>query len=546
MSGNSAKTRTTIKNHLKKGLILAILVASGTMAYADEMESTVVRENGTANVLDATTSENQAAREIQVGDEIQSGDQFSQLSEDSGTTNGLDSARSEIGTVDVVEVAPLSEQEEFLQKLHDEFDLTKTEYYQLANQVKETRSKLESNKEEVSELQTQLNYFDDQIELASTKFLSALKQMTKTENEIVILFNEIDIKETALKSQKALLGEYITQLYVHGDTYLSLGVRGEIDAFKLLLADDDTGEILKEIQYLGVLEEAGARLVGRLDTMTEELRDSYEALEEKRLAYSKLEKQLKNQKELLETQKESKENLLQITKAQDEIYRELLRQSVEEQQESFAEVQAFKDSILFIEEKIAEEGDAFDVSKYEDLVGKRFMSVYEFQKNTVSSEGFVWAVSPKRGISAYFRDPSYRAYFGVGHNAIDIRASQGTPVRAVTEGVVYRAKDNGYGYSYITLVHHDGLMTNYGHVSEISVEEGQVVYAGEVIGLSGGMPGTKGAGYMTTGPHLHLEFIANGDYTDPLRYLPLEVLDEESAHALPESYWDDWERAILE
>ena len=241
-----------------------------------------------------------------------------------------------------------------------------------------------------------------------------------------------------------------------------------------------------------------------------------------------------------------KDNLLQITRAQDDIYRDLLKQSLEEQGEAFAEIRAFKDSILFIEEKMAEEGEAFDVSKYEDIVGKRFMSVYEFRRTASVPGEFTWPVAPDRGISAYFRDPSYRAHFGVGHNAIDIRAAQGTPVRAVAEGVVYKAKDNGFGYSYVTLVHHDGLMTNYGHISEIAVEEGQVVYGGEVIGLSGGMPGTKGAGYMTTGPHLHLEFIVNGGFTDALRYLPLEVLDEESVHALPESYWDDWERAVLE
>jgi murein DD-endopeptidase MepM/ murein hydrolase activator NlpD len=296
---------------------------------------------------------------------------------------------------------------------------------------------------------------------------------------------------------------------------------------------------------MGILEETGDRLVAKLSELTTQLADARADLEAKKASLEKLQTELEAQKDNLTAQKAAKENLLALSKNQDEIYRELLKQSLEEQEESLAEIQAFKESIAFIEQKIAEEGDNFDVSKYEDLVGKKFMTLYEFQKSASEAGDFIWPVIPDRGLSAYFHDPSYQGYFGVQHNAVDIRADQGTPIRAAADGVVYKAKDNGTGYSYIVVVHHDDLMTTYGHVSNIMVEEGQVVSAGDVIGLSGGMPGTKGAGYMTTGPHLHFEVMKNGAYVDPLRFLNLEILSEESAKALPEEYWDDWERAVL-
>jgi murein DD-endopeptidase MepM/ murein hydrolase activator NlpD len=131
---------------------------------------------------------------------------------------------------------------------------------------------------------------------------------------------------------------------------------------------------------------------------------------------------------------------------------------------------------------------------------------------------------PGRGITAYFHDGAYRDFYGVPHEAVDIRAYQGSPVVAAAPGVVFKAKDNGFGYNYIAIVHSGGLVTVYGHISEIMVKKDDVVRAGDLIGLSGGMPGTRGAGFMTTGPHLHFEVIDNEVHHDPLDYLPLEPM----------------------
>ena len=133
---------------------------------------------------------------------------------------------------------------------------------------------------------------------------------------------------------------------------------------------------------------------------------------------------------------------------------------------------------------------------------------------------FEWPVEPALGISAHFDDAGYRARFGFLHKAIDIPVNQNSIVYSVADGTVEKISDQGMGFNSIVIRHDGGYATLYGHVTEFLVAEGDDVSMGDAVAKSGGMPGTKGAGRMTTGPHLHLEMFKDGEAVDPLPLLP--------------------------
>ena len=98
------------------------------------------------------------------------------------------------------------------------------------------------------------------------------------------------------------------------------------------------------------------------------------------------------------------------------------------------------------------------------------------------------------------------------HSALDIRASRGTPIKASNGGqVAYAGWMSGYG-KVVVIQHSNGYSTLYGHCSSISVNKGQRVSAGEVIGRVGSTG-------RATGPHVHFELRQGNRPVNPLQYL---------------------------
>ena len=96
------------------------------------------------------------------------------------------------------------------------------------------------------------------------------------------------------------------------------------------------------------------------------------------------------------------------------------------------------------------------------------------------------------------------------HTGTDYAAAQGTPVRAIGDGVVvFAGKKGGYG-NMIDIRHRNGMVSRYGHMRNFAtgVRPGQRVTMGSTIGYVG-MTG------YATGPHLHFEIRVDGVARNP-------------------------------
>jgi murein DD-endopeptidase MepM/ murein hydrolase activator NlpD len=316
-------------------------------------------------------------------------------------------------------------------------------------------------------LSNQVSTLNQSIAKINLEVQSAELEMETINLKIENTQLKIQAKEREIGDQKETIAEVLRDLHVQQQKSSTL---------EILLLNDNFSDFISELDRLESMQDS---LVG----------------ETERTELDTLKGILDNKKGTLDSQKSTKNTLMIVTEGQESKFQQLLQQAKEEQEQANSD-------IVYLE-KVARE----KLNR-------------QLKEEQITSEGLMWPVSSRR-VTAYFHDPDYPYRYIFEHPAIDIATPQGSPIVAADTGYVAKARDGGQtGYSYIMLIHADGLSTVYGHVNQISVSNDQLVGKGQIIGYSGGLPGTRGAGSLSTGPHLHLELRMNGIPINPLNYLP--------------------------
>lgn len=371
---------------------------------------------------------------------------------------------------------------------------------ELAAKIKERQASIESLNQQIdsysrilgekqgtiSTLKNQIQTLDDQIKKAELIIQLKNEQIGETGLEINGLETEIASKEKDVTRQKDNIGEFIRVIQQNSQR----------SPLEILLSNDSLSNFYDQEKFLQDVQGDLKKSLTQVKLLKEQLEIEQKSLSDKKSNLENLVESLKTSQVVMEGSKVVKGSLLSQTKSDEKKYSVLLDSMRAEQAQANNDIVTLEKALR---SKLAKEGS----NTLDSLKGQKL----------------IWPIA-SRVITAHFHDPDYPFRNVFEHPAIDIRTPQGTIIHAAASGYVSRAKDAGFGYSYISIIHADGLSTVYGHVSCISVKEGEFVVQGQAVGCSGGLPGTRGAGNLTTGAHLHLEVRLNGIPVNPEDYLP--------------------------
>ncbi len=376
---------------------------------------------------------------------------------------------------------------EEITELNKEISARKDKIKQLEETISVYKKNISQKQTEAVSLNNQLSILENKIKQAEAEIKMAQYKIDETKLEIEALQLSIEDKQKVISRQKKIISEIIRNIHANDQK----------NYIEILLTNDTFADFYDQVQYLESVYVDLGRSVKSVRLAAEDLSNKKDQVEAKKKIYEEQKAELENKKLDLKEQTAGKQDLLIETRASEMKYQTLLS--------------SLKRQYQLIEG---------EVRSYEEQVRKKLEEQERFKNLGAGTGDLSWPVS-SRYITAEFYDNSYPYRNIFEHTAIDIRASQGTAVRAAAAGYVGRAKRCTLSscYSYVLLIHTGNISTVYGHLSSIAVKEDDFVNRGDVIGYSGGTPGTIGAGPFTTGPHLHFEVRKNGIPANPVNYL---------------------------
>jgi len=371
-------------------------------------------------------------------------------------------------------------------QINQDINNKRSEITELTKQVQIYKNNIKAKQNTLNNLSNQINTINNGIAQINLEIRTSELEIETLNLKIENIELKIEAKIKEIEEKKEKTGEIIRNLHRQNR---------KNNIVEIVLMNENFSDFILKLEQLENIQDNLLKNIDGLQKIELALKNDKKYLNEEKKEIDLLKNILENKKGTLGGQKIAKDSLLQKTQGQEAKFQQLLEQSREEQRQ-------LNNELIYLEK-----------------VGREKLN-RQLALQAIETDGLMWPVA-SRIITAYFHDQSYPYKYLFEHNAIDLATSQGTPIRAAESGYVAKVRDGGQnGYSYLMIIHPDNLSTVYGHLNQINISTDQFISKGQIIGYSGGLPGTRGAGPFSTGPHLHFEVRYNGIPTNPLNYLP--------------------------
>lgn len=358
----------------------------------------------------------------------------------------------------------------------------------IRNKIRQFEDRIDEYEGKQQSLANELAILENRVQKTQLDIQEAELEIDKVELEIAHTREEIVLSEKEIIRSKDMIAVVLRELYTFD----------EAGPVEVLFGNEVFSEFFDQVQYLETLQDDLSNTLERIETLNAQLKTQEEQQASRKERLVSMRQDLERTQRRLESEQRAKDVLLASAEQSEAQFRVLVRELQEERQ--YIQSQVFR-----LQEELnrrIEEGD-LDEEVIEELTGPTILS---------------WPVQDPI-ITAIFHDPTYPFKHLFQHSGVDMAVPQGSTLRAAGPGYVAWAKSTSRGYgNHIMIVHSNGIATLYAHLSQMNVAADQFVQRGEVIGKTGGLPGTPGAG-LSTGPHLHFEVREDGIPVDPYLYL---------------------------
>lgn len=361
---------------------------------------------------------------------------------------------------------------------------SKDELQQTIQEKSELKQELLNQKEEILD---ELSDISEEKQTHQTELSIIEKEKQSLETNISLTENQIDTLDLEITQTNLTIDDYNLRIARSIEsvqqTLRSIKHRDDATLFEVVLSGQHISDFFKNRDELASLQN---NLIDRTQQLLDEKKSLFfnkEKLSSQQQSLSTETKKLEDQKSIITEEQKQKQAVLGETTSRELSYQEELRKTEATIAKLDSEIRDFESKLAFIlnPSSIPEKGSSVLSWPLDSvLITQRF-------GKTVSSE---------------------RLYTSGSHSGMDFRAATGTPVYAVADGIVKGTGDTDrtcYRASFgkWIFIEHDniGLSSTSGHMSKISVTEGQRVQAGDLIGYAGNTG-------RSTASHLHLTIYA--------------------------------------